>query len=225
MDFREKLNKRIFIRKVMTGVNCRLDEKLRIFVLTESDEALAKGYNFTLKFKHLIAFLRKKFSFEYCCVIHRQGDKKRINAHVLYYGSYIDKNVIEDWWFKNYDSHRSKMELVRNALYEAVYVAKYLKGEQFISARFSSQWVFPGWWEFCKWFKHEFLSYPTEDMIRQYHLMSASQLDNDTWYSLWLDHKVKTGRMAHRVDLSKRKIIPLYERVLKPDEYQIISKK
>jgi len=65
-------------------------------VLTESDKAIAKGLDVIQKFNELVKYLRRHYgSFEYCCVRHRQGDKKRINLHVVYFGRYIPH------WSKN----------------------------------------------------------------------------------------------------------------------------
>jgi len=78
-------------------------------VLTESDEAIAKGLDVIQKFNELVRYLRRHHrDFEYCCVRHRQGDKRRINLHVVYFGTFIGQKVIEDWWWKNYASHRSR---------------------------------------------------------------------------------------------------------------------
>jgi hypothetical protein len=189
------IKQRIFIRKVMTGVSCRPGERFRVFVLTESDEAIDKGYKFTLKCKHLMAHLRKKYGgLEYVCVLHRQGTRKRLNYHVLYYGPYIPQQEIEDWWFKNYGSHRSKMEEIRNPASKAAYLSKYLKGEDFVSARFSKRWVFPKWWDFCYWIKKEFGEYPAEDMVVNLSHMNLHDLKNNEWYSLFESSKIKNMR-------------------------------
>jgi hypothetical protein len=210
----------------MTGFACHKGEKARMFVLSESDEAIAKGYDFELKFKKLVAMIRRKYGdFEYCCVKHIQGDKKRRNYHVIYFGSYIDQKVIEKWWLENYDSHRSKMELIKYPEKQAKYLAGYMNQEdKFISAHFSSWWVFPGWWEFGRWFKKEWMEYPPEEMNQNYHKMSLIQLKNDRWYSLWIDYKIKTGRMKPANKTKKQHSgVPLYKRILKPGDYEITS--
>jgi hypothetical protein len=220
------IKQRKFFRKVMTGVKCHRSEKLRMFVLTESNEAIKKGYDFVLKFKHLIAFLRKKYGkFEYCCVLHRQGDKKRLNYHVLYFGSYIPQKVIDVWWFENYDSYPSKMELVRNPMQSARYISGYLdKQEKFVSAHFSNNWVFPGWWSFGKWYKHEYGSYPNDVILMSYSKMTKEQLDNDPWYSAFVNDLIKKGLRKPKNEVEgKGSKKPLYQRILKPGEYEIIS--
>lgn len=224
-DFEKNIKQRSFIRKVMTGVNCRPGERLRVFVLTESNEAIDNGYDFILKFKHLVAFLRKKYGrFDYCCVLHRQGDKKRLNYHVLFYGSYIPKQVLEDWWFTYYGSHSSKLEEVKMPNRQVRYLSKYLSKQgsfdEFVAARFSNWWVFPGWWEFSKWIKREFLEYPPEIMIRDYHNKTETELRADAWYSFYLDSKVKTGKEVSKPRLKK---VPFYKKVLRPSEYEILS--
>jgi hypothetical protein len=83
-----------FKRRFLTGFKCHESETGRMFVLTESDEAIEKGFVFDLKFKKLVAMIRKKYGrFDYCVVTHRQGDLKRMNYHVVFFGSYIDKQV------------------------------------------------------------------------------------------------------------------------------------
>jgi hypothetical protein len=217
------IKQRIFKRKFMTGFACHKNTQARMFVLTESDEAIVKGYDFDLKFKKLVAMIRKKYGkFEYCCVKHLQGDKKRLNYHVIYFGSYINQQVIEDWWNNNYDSHRSKMELIKFPIMQAKYLAGYMdKAEKFIGAHFSSWWVFPGWWEFGKWFKHEFLVYPEEKMLVEYANLNKTQLEKERWYALYQDEMVKRGKLKKKPENEKR---PLWERVLKPYEYEILSR-
>jgi hypothetical protein len=218
--------KRSFIRKLMTGIKCHPDEILRMFVLTESDLALEKGYDFVLKFKHLVAYLRKRYGkFEYCCVLHRQGDKKRLNYHVIYFGRYIPQDVINDWWVKNYDSVRSKMEVIKNPLQAARYVAGYMdRKEKYVGSRFSNGWVFPGWWDFAYWMKKNFGSYPTDEMLIAYARMTEVQLWHDKWYGLYVDEKIKAGKLKPRIGGVKRgKKLRVFEKVLKPDEYEILS--
>jgi len=185
-----------FKRKYLTGFDCHSGEDARIFVLTESDEAISAGYDFNLKFMHLIAFLRKRFGkFEYCWVMHRQGDKKRINVHVTYFGKYIDQSIINDWWVKYYASTRGKMQRINNPVHEANYLVKYLKSEGFMKARFSRGWVFQDWWAFSKWCKREFGEYPTIPMVISLSKLSKEGLYADTYYSLYLDSKIRSGKL------------------------------
>lgn len=209
----------------MTGFACHATDEARIFVLTESNKAIAKGYNFVTKFNDLIRFLRKRYGkFEYCCILHLQGKKERLNYHVLYFGSYIDQNVIEEWWMKNYASHRSKMELVHNPKWAANYLAGYMgKEEKFIRANFSSHWVFPGWWLFSKWWKKQNGKYLPDSLKVIYSHLSTEQLENDAVYSLFRTETRKSvGNERIRKCLRRNKV-PLYDKVLGSDEYKIES--
>jgi hypothetical protein len=211
----------------MTGFECHRGEIARVFVLTESDEAIENGYNFNLKFQRLIENLRKFYgrNFEYCCVIHRQGDKKRINAHVVYFGDWIDQQVIEDYWFKNYGSHRSKMQKVNDPLKQARYLAKYLKSEDFIKARFSYGWVFSDWWGFSQWIKKQWGQYPDNDMLAKLSKMSKEELLNDVWYGLYTDEKIKAGKLKPKVTKPEAitKKMPLLQRLIKSGKFRLIS--
>ena len=78
---------RRFRQRFYTGFDAHVAEIARWFVLTESDEAIARGLDIIQKFNELVRYLRRHYgAFEYCCVRHRQGDKKRINLHVVYFG-------------------------------------------------------------------------------------------------------------------------------------------
>jgi hypothetical protein len=110
---------------------------------------------------------------------------KRLNYHVVFFGTYIDKQIIDDWWFKNYGSHMTGMELMRDAGRHAYYLSKYLHGEQFVSAYFSKGWVFPGWWGFSRWLKKEFQGFPPKELILEYAKKSREALLKDKWYSLY----------------------------------------
>ncbi len=154
---------RRFRQRFYTGFDVHQGETARWFVLTESDEAIAKGLDVIQKFNELVRYLRRHYrDFEYCCVRHRQGDKKRVNLHVVYFGTYIPQQVIEDWWWKNYASHRSKMGKVKDVKGQAWYLSKYLSGEDFERYYFSKGWVFPGWIGWSKWFKKNYGVYPDQ---------------------------------------------------------------
>lgn len=179
---------RRFRQRVYTGFDAHRGEIARWFVLTESDEAIAKGLDVIQKFNELVRYLRRHYgAFEYCCVRHRQGDKKRINLHVVYFGSYIPQQVIEDWWWKNYDSHRSKMGKVYNVKRQAWYLSKYLSGEDFERYYFSKGWVFPGWIGFSQWIKKEFGAYPIKEILVELGSMSKGEREEHTlfWLYLW----------------------------------------
>ena len=177
---------RRFRQRFYTGFDVHDGETARWFVLTESDEAIAKGLDVIQKFNELVRYLRRRYgSFEYCCVRHRQGDKKRINLHVVYFGQWIDQRVIEDWWWKNYSSHRSKMGKVYNVKRQAWYLSKYLGGEDFERYHFSKGWVFPGWIGFSKWIKKEFGRYPTKEMLIKFGNMSKEEREKAVWYGLY----------------------------------------
>lgn len=181
---------RRFLQRLYTGFDAHKGEIARWFVLTESDEAIAMGLDMIQKFNELVRYLRRHYGiFEYCCVRHRQGDKKRINLHVIYFGPYIPQQVIEDWWWKNYASHRSKMGKVYNVKGQAWYLGKYLSGEDFERYYFSKSWVFPGWIGFSKWFKKEFGIYPPREMLVGLSKMSKAERVEHTWFGLYLWEK------------------------------------
>ncbi len=179
-----------FRQRFYTGFDVHAGEIARWFVLTESDEAVARGLDLTQKFNELVRYLRRHYGeFEYCCVRHRQGDKKRINLHVVYFGKYIPQQVIEDWWWKNYASHRSKMGRVYNVKRQAWYLCKYLNSEDFERYHFSIGWVFPGWIGFSKWIKKEFGSYPPPEMLVELAMTGKEERKEHTWFGLYLWEK------------------------------------
>jgi hypothetical protein len=181
---------RRFRQRFYTGFDVHNGEIARWFVLTESDEAIVKGLDVIQKFNELVRYLRRHYgSFEYCCVRHRQGDKRRINLHVVYFGAFIDQQVIEDWWWKNYASHRSRMGKVYNAKRQAWYLSGYLSGEGFERYYFSGGWVFTGWIGFSQWIKHEFGDYPQREMLVELGRMSKAEREEDTWFGLYLWEK------------------------------------
>jgi hypothetical protein len=181
---------RRFRQRFYTGFDVHRGEVARSFVLTESDEAIVRGLDIVQKFNELARYLRRHYgSFEYCCVRHRQGDKRRINLHVVYFGPYIPQQVIEDWWWKNYASHRSKMGVVRNIKRQAWYLSKYLSKADFERYHFSSRWVFPGWVGFSQWIKHEFGEYPQREMLVELGKMSKGELKEHVWFGLYLWEK------------------------------------
>ena len=188
---------RRFRQRFYTGFDTHSGEVARWFVLTESDEAIAKGLDVIQKFNELVRYLRRHYGkFEYCSVRHRQGAKKRINLHVVYFGSYIPQQVIEDWWWKNYSSHRSKMGVVRNVKRQAWYLSKYLSKEDFERYYFSGGWVFPGWIGFSQWINKEFGAYPKREMLAELGKMSKGGREGNTWFGLYLEEEKRgSGRI------------------------------
>jgi hypothetical protein len=105
--------------------------------------------------------------------------------HIVYFGPYIPQQVIEDWWWKNYASHRSKMGKVYNVKGQAWYLSKYLSGEDFERCYFSKGWVFPGWIGFSKWFKKEFGVYPPREMLVALAKMSGAEREEHPWFGVY----------------------------------------
>jgi hypothetical protein len=191
---------RRFRQRFYTGFDEHRGETARWFVLTESNEAIAKGLDVIEKFNELARYLRRHYgSFEYCCVRHRQGDKKRINVHVVYFGSYIPQQVIEAWWWKNYASHRSKMGKVRNVKRQAWYLSKYLSADDFERYYFSGGWVFPGWIGFSQWFRKEQGVYPAREMLAGLAKMSKSEREEHEWFWLYLREKRKQAVQSYKL--------------------------
>jgi hypothetical protein len=217
-----------FVRKFMTGVNCRPGARLRWFVLTESDEALEKRLRADWVIKHLVQQIRRELGrdFEYCLVKHLQGEKKRFNWHLIYYGTYIDQLWLENYWNKHYCSHITGMEEIRSPMASGMYVAGYVgNDEKFISAQFSRGWVFPKWWDFSRWWKKSFGRYPELGLLDKYSHMSDGELKKDIWYSEYLDFKWRKEKDARMFGFGRdgmKKDIPLYKRVLAPSEYEVV---
>jgi hypothetical protein len=184
---------RRFRQRFYTGFDAHRGEIPRWFVLTESDEAIVKGLDVIQKFNELVRYLRRHYgSFEYCCIRHRQGDKRRINLHVVYFGTFIDQQVIEDWWWKNYASHRSKMGKIYNVKRQAWYLSGYLSGEGFEGYYFSKGWVFTGWIGFSQWIKKEFGDYPQRELLIDLGRMSKAEREGNTWFGLYSWETSKT---------------------------------
>jgi hypothetical protein len=181
---------RRFRQRFYTGFDAHSGETARWFVLTESNEAIAKGLDVIEKFNELVRYLRRHYgSFEYCSVRHRQGAKKRINLHVVYFGPYIPQQVIENWWWRNYASHRSKMGVVRNVKGQAWYLSKYLSEEDFERYQFSGGWVFGGWIGFSQWIKKEFGGYPKRAVLVELGRMDKMEREESVLFGLYLWQK------------------------------------
>lgn len=186
---------RRFRQRFYTGFDAHRGEIARWFVLTESDEAIANGLDVIQKCNELVRYLRRHYGkFEYCCIRHRQGNRRRINLHVVYFGPYIHQQVIEDWWWKNYSSHRSKMGVVRNVKRQAWYLSKYLSEEDFERYYFSKGWVFPGWLGFSEWVKKEFGAYPKRGRLVELAKMSKAEREENPWFGVYLWEKRKSEK-------------------------------
>ena len=94
--------------------------------------------------------------------------------------------MIEDWWWKNYASHRSKMGVARNVKRQAWYLSKYLSNADFERYYFSSKWVFPGWIGFSAWFRGEFPVYPPREMLIELAKMGKAEREEHVWFGAYL---------------------------------------
>lgn len=150
--------------RALTGVSCGVERgfRFRWFVLTESDEALAAGANFSKEFHRFLTWLKKKCGgiFEYIVVEHRQGKPSKItgqqrrNWHILSYGS--DRLPVKEmraYWIKHYQSTLTGMaevvDINKSVRYLCGYLAgaeKFVTGEsKFVRCWMSHGWVWPGW--------------------------------------------------------------------------------
>ena len=107
------------------------------------------------------------------------------------FGRFIPQQVIEDWWWKNYASHRSKMGRVYNVKRQAWYLSKYLSSGDFERYHFSTGWVFWGWIGFSQWMKKEFGCYPPREMLSELAKMGKQEREKHLWFGLYLWQKKK----------------------------------
>lgn len=142
---------------------------VRTFVLTESDYAIGMG----LDYGRAMNKFNAKFRYDYgddtgmVWVEHLQGEKVRRNRHVVAWGAAkLNMDDLNDFWLKVYGSlvtWRKKRHggmIVTSAEEAAKYLSEYFAGEGFMRARFSYNWVFPGWFEYGKWHHEAFGDYP-----------------------------------------------------------------
>ncbi len=103
---------------------------------------------------------------------------------MVYFGEFIPQQVIEGWWWKNYSSHRSKMEVVKTTGGYAKYLSKYLSDHDFERAYFSQGWVFLGWVGFSKWIRKNWGQYPPKIMLVEMAKMPEEIRKDNEWYLL-----------------------------------------
>ena len=146
------LNRKIrrFLIRGFRGKDCGLDKgfRFRWFVLTESNEAISLGIDFSKEFHRFIKWLRYYCpDFQYLVVQHRQGDMSRRNWHVLSYGTdRLPVNKMREYWLKHFKSTVTGMAEVKDISRAMYYVAGYLSdSEKFERAWTSRGWVYSGW--------------------------------------------------------------------------------
>jgi hypothetical protein len=142
----------------------------RTFVLTESDYAIGMGLDYGAavdKFNH-------KLRYDYgsdvglVWVEHLQGAMVRHNRHIVEWGrEKLDMDDLNSYWLKVYGSlvswrkaHQGGM-VVTSAESAAKYLSEYFAGEGFVRAHFSSNWVFPRWFAYCKWCRKVYGEFPS----------------------------------------------------------------
>lgn len=180
-EFDRKVKAARFFVKCIKGVEVALLKGylVRWFTLTESNEAIASGLDFSLCWGPTRKWLKRNFGVDMglCVVEHRQGDKQRRNWHVVQFGNdKIDALALRGYWQDKFKSTVTGLELIRHPLQAVAYVAGYLNDyEKFVKARFSHNWVFPMWFEFSKWYYNMFCEYPPVEYLMKLSLMSPSR--------------------------------------------------
>jgi len=137
--------------KAFNGVACgqaKKHKRFRWFTLSESNEAIEAKLDFGLVWHKFVGLIRYYCpDFEYMVVEHRQGDKLRLNRHVLCYGS--DKLPwikMRAYWEKHYKSYALNCEEIVSVEKSIKYLAGYLSKEDKYVRSFCSQgWVYSGW--------------------------------------------------------------------------------
>jgi hypothetical protein len=166
-----------FVVRAFRGVSCGLSRgyRFRWFVLTESDEAIALHIRFGREFHKFVTWLRYSCpDFQYICVEHRQGSKKRRNWHILSYGSdKLPVLAIRNYWLSHFKSTVTGMAEVKDIGKAVKYLAGYLSsGEKFVRSFQSQGWVFRGWVGFSRYLKKRYGSYPEPGLLATLALMS-----------------------------------------------------
>lgn len=184
--------------------------RLRWFVFTESDQALADGLDFP-KAQHRFWDRLRYYcpDVAYLMIEHRQGVHSvvtgvpRRNWHCLTYGS--DKLPVakcREFWLKEYESTITGMEEVRSAERAIFYVARYLSArEKFVRSWTSHNWVFDGWVGKSKAFKDAFGYFPPKEELVRLALMNKGERAADGVY-LVLDGLMRAERQR-RLDAAR----------------------
>jgi hypothetical protein len=195
---REVLRHRVnrFYVKTMAGVAVGYSKKMRfrLFVCTESDEAVEE-LDARRLFNKFFTMLRYHCpDLQYCVVEHRQGDCWRRNWHVFSYGTdKIPFEVIDRWWKENYSSMVRRLEEVKDEKKVVAYLAEYLgKPEKYIRSFRSLGWIFPGYMGFSSRYHKEQGTWPDKDSLVKLATMPKSKRKFEEEYL------INTGNMSSK---------------------------
>jgi hypothetical protein len=182
-DFKNRKRKSRFYKRCSIGLEVAISAGYfaRCFTLTESDYAIVNDLDFGTAAHKLFTKMRSDYGqkMAYFWVEHRQGDKLRLNRHVICYGTdKLDAISLDNHWHKVYGSKLTGMERVWSPAGLSFYLAKYLNSnEGFVRAVMSQNWVFPGWWKFNLDFHARFGVYPTIDQLKVLAMMNHTTRD------------------------------------------------
>jgi hypothetical protein len=125
---------------------------------------------------------------------HVQGEHLRHNRHILAWGrEKLDLGDLNEYWIKIYSSFmtwrkkRAGGIIVGDAEACAGYLAEYFAGAGYIGSRFSYNWVFPGWFEFCRWERKHNGAFPSISLLAQLAGVSAIGRLAVPEYRLWYE--------------------------------------
>ncbi|MFC1969241.1 hypothetical protein ACFLVF_01965 [Chloroflexota bacterium] len=169
-----------------------LGYRVRWFCLSESDYALGEGLDFPYAVHLFERKLRRDYGKDigFLWVEHLQGTKQRSNRHFVQWGERkLDLGELDEYWQKVYGSFllrgRYKVE-IKSAEETARYLSKYVAGEGFVKARFSYNWVFPGWFDFSRWVKRQYEVYPSITELAELSRMSQAERSSNSRYLEWI---------------------------------------
>lgn len=167
--------KRVVYAKLITGLEVAslTGNKARMTVLSESDEAVVRSDAGELSFGRAFHNFQRRLKYRYGSAVqtavihHLQGDRVRHNYHLIEIGQEkLDFKELDSWWNELYASMfnfgtRGRHSLILNPVKAANYLCRYLAGEGFQKATFSHNWVFTGYWPYCRWHYGKYGSHPT----------------------------------------------------------------
>ena len=166
---RHKVNR--FMVRAFAGVECGIERGLRFrwFVMTESDEAIALGLDFSREWAHFLRWLRYYCPDFQFIVVEHCPKGTRNDWHIISYGS--DKlpiKAMREYWLEHYKSTITGMAEVHHIRKAIYYLAGYLgKGEKFMRSWCSQGWVYRGWLGDSKAYRRAYGDYPLrEDMVK-----------------------------------------------------------
>lgn len=197
--------RRVYVQ-LRTGMEVAMCKGLTVsnFALSSSDAAMVQELEFGKAFNTINRKMHREYpEMGYVWIEHVKEETGRFDRHVIVWAKgRLDLAGLGQTWEKHFESwlplKRQYREVIEDAGKAAAYFSRYCTKEGFQRARFSYNWVFPGWFDYSRYVVDHTGEYPSTERLAALSEMSPRERLADTEFR-WSNQK-RQERLMQRLN-------------------------